>query len=82
MQGVVADDFIGMLMFDLPNPFSWYQVKPGLLRNLLGRWGFVDQQLTWHDQLLVLNARFAEDGTVTREAAQSRVGTTAVGGAL
>ena len=73
MRGVVADDFVGMLMFDLPNPFSWYQVKPGLLCNLLGRWGFVDQQLSWHDQLPVLDARFAEDGTVTREPAHSRV---------
>jgi SAM-dependent methyltransferase len=69
MRGVVADDFIGMLMFDLPTPYSWYQVKPGLLRNLLGRWGFVDQELTWHDQSQLVDAQFAEDGTVTREPA-------------
>ena len=68
MRGVVGDDFIGMLMFDLPNPYSWYQVKPGLLRNLLHRWGFVDQKLTWHDQPLLQDAHFAEDGTVEREA--------------
>ena len=51
MPGVVADDFVGMLMFDLPNPFSWYQVEPGLLA-ACSPWGFVDQQLNWHDQLL------------------------------
>lgn len=73
MRNVVADDFVGMLMFDLPNPFSWYQVKPGLLCNLLGRWGFVDQQLNWHDQLMLQNARFAEDGTVAREPIHIRI---------
>lgn len=73
MRGVVPDDFVGMLMFDLPTPYSWYQVKPGLLRNLLGRWGFVDQQLSWHDQLQLLDARVAEDGTVTSEPRQIRI---------
>ena len=73
MRDLVPDDFVGMLMFDLPNPFSWYQVKPGLLCNLLGRWGFVDQQLSWHDQLQLRNPRFAEDRTVTGEPVHVRV---------
>jgi 2-polyprenyl-3-methyl-5-hydroxy-6-metoxy-1,4-benzoquinol methylase len=50
MRGSVGDDFVGLVMFDLPNPFSWYQVKPGLLQNLLGRWGFSEQRLSWHWQ--------------------------------
>ena len=73
MRGVVADDFVGMLMFDVPGPFSWYQVKPGLLCNLLGRWGFVDQELTWHDQLQLVDPRFAEDRTFTLEGVHVRV---------
>lgn len=73
MPGVVADDFVGMLMFDLPSPFSWYQVKPGLIQNLLGRWGFIDQQLTRHTQLYLEDQRFDENGTATAEAANMRV---------
>jgi hypothetical protein len=53
MPGVVDDDFVGLVMFDVAAPFSWYQVKPGLLQNLLGRWGFTEQRLTWHEQLIV-----------------------------
>ena len=74
LRGVVDDDdFIGMLMFDLPTPHSWYQVKPGLLRNLLGRWGFADQALTWHDQTQVAEAEVMADGTVTRDPLEVRV---------
>ncbi len=74
IRGVVDDDdFIGMLMFDLPTPYSWYQVKPGLLRNLLGRWGFADQELTRHDQTQLDDAKVTADGAVTREPAQVRV---------
>jgi SAM-dependent methyltransferase len=73
MRGVVDDEFVGMLMFDVPSPWSWYQVKPGLLRNLLARWGFVDQELTWHEQSQVADGRFAADGSITREQAHVRV---------
>lgn len=46
----VPDDLNGMLMFDKPAPFSWYQLKPGLLQNLLGAWGFTEQALSFHTQ--------------------------------
>jgi hypothetical protein len=60
-------------MFDLPSPFSWYQVKPGLLENLLGRWGFIDQQLAWHTQLYLEDQRFDENGAATAEKENMRV---------
>jgi SAM-dependent methyltransferase len=63
----VGDDLSCMLMYDLPHPFSWYQVKPGLLQNLLRRWGLTDQTLTWHTQLILQGAQFAEDGRVSWE---------------
>ena len=65
LPGVVADDFVGMLMFDLPNPFSWYQVKPGLLQNLLWRWGYTDQRLTWHTQVCIQDQRFDDAGQIS-----------------
>jgi len=62
MPGVVGDDFIGLLMFDVAAPFSWYQVKPGLLQNLLARWGFNEQRLTWHEQLNVSSPQYSDHG--------------------
>ena len=53
-----------MVMYDLPYPFSWYQVKPGLLQVLLRRWGFTDQTLTWHTQVMLQGHQFTEDGQV------------------
>src|SRR4030095_945047 len=44
----IGDDLPCMVMYDLPNPFSWYQVKPALLQMLLKRWGFIDKKLNWH----------------------------------
>lgn len=46
----VADDHVGLLMFDVPKAFSWYQVKPGLLQSLLSRWGFTEHRLSRHTQ--------------------------------
>lgn len=60
----VADNLPCMIMFDLPHPFSWYQVKPVLLQMILSRWGFTDQTLTRHIQTLLKDPEFAEDGSV------------------
>jgi SAM-dependent methyltransferase len=61
----IGDDLDCMLMYNTPNPFSWYQVKPGLLQNLLRRWGFTDQTLTWHSQLMLSGPQFSEGGKMS-----------------
>lgn len=61
----VGDDLPCMLMYDIPFPFSWYQVKPRLLQLLLEKWGFADQTLTWHTQTMI-NAPMFDDDTRIR----------------
>jgi len=61
----IGDDLACMVMYDLPHPFSWYQVKPQLLQLLLRRWGFADQTLTWHTQVMLQGPQFDEDGRVS-----------------
>jgi hypothetical protein len=51
-----------MIMFDELKPWSWYQVKPGLLQNLLRRWGFTEQTLSWHTQVILRDSTFTETG--------------------
>ena len=63
----IGDDQPYMIMYDLPHPFSWYQVKPGLLQTLLRRWGFTDQTLTWHRQMMLRGPLYSEDGKVSWE---------------
>ncbi len=47
------DDLRGMILFEGPSPFSWFQLKPGLLASLLGELGLTEQELTFHEQLLI-----------------------------
>jgi SAM-dependent methyltransferase len=63
----LGDDLPCMLMYDIPNPFSWYQVKPRLLQDLLRRWDFTEQTLSWHTQVLLQSPQFTEDGNVSWE---------------
>jgi hypothetical protein len=65
-----GDDLACLIMYDVPFAFSWYQVKPRLLQNLLGRWGFDDQTLTFHDQTLLKNHRFTKSGEMFLEDCQ------------
>ena len=67
----IGDDLACMLLYDVPNPFSWYQVKPLLLQTLLRRWGFTQQTLTWHDQILLSAHQFTDDGRSSWEKAES-----------
>ena len=61
----IGDDLPCMVMYDLPHPFSRYQVKPKLLQTLLLRWGFTDQTLTWHTQVMLRTPSFDEQGRVS-----------------
>jgi SAM-dependent methyltransferase len=72
-QEVAAEDFAGMVMFEAANPFAWFQVRPGLLRRLLERWGFTEQRLGHHEQLLVSAVGFTDDGRVVHERPGTRV---------
>ena len=73
----IGDDLPCMVMYHLPHPFSPYQVKPKLLQTLLLRWGFTDQTLTWHTQVMLRMPSFDEQGRVSWvEFAQCRPGTT------
>ena len=60
-----GDDLACMIMYDELKPWSWYQVKPGLLQNLLRRWGFTEQALSWHTQVLLRESTFTETGRQT-----------------
>jgi SAM-dependent methyltransferase len=62
-----GDDLPCMLMYDIANPFSWYQVKPLLLQNLLRRWDFTEQTLNWHTQVILEGHQFKEGGEVSWE---------------
>jgi len=57
----VGDDFPCMIMYDVSKPFSWYQVKPGLLRLILDGWGFTKQTLTWHAQVMLRDLSVDEE---------------------
>ena len=63
----MGDDLPCLIMYDVPHPFSWYQVKPSLLQLLLRRWGFTDQTLTWHTQVMIQAPQFTEEGKVSWE---------------
>src|SRR5262245_31646076 len=58
----IGDDLPCLVMYDIPNPYSWYQVKPALLQNLLRRWNFTDQTLTRHTQVILQGPQYAEGG--------------------
>jgi SAM-dependent methyltransferase len=65
-----GDELPCMIMYDLPHPFSWYQVKPRLLQMLLKRWGYTEQSLTWHTEHLLRSPTFADPGNVCWERAR------------
>jgi SAM-dependent methyltransferase len=56
-----SDDLPALIMYDLPHFYSWYQVKPRLIQMLLQQWGFTDQMLTHHTQILQQRPEFAEN---------------------
>jgi SAM-dependent methyltransferase len=60
-----GDDLACMVMYDLPHPFSWYQVKPKLLQILLQRWGFSNQTVTRHTQTILRAPVFDEQHRVS-----------------
>lgn len=63
----VGDELPCMVMYDVPYPFSWYQVKPRLLQTLLQRWGYTDQTVTWHTQTMLKAPTFDERVRVSWE---------------
>lgn len=54
------DDLCGMVFYDAPGPFSWYQVKPRLLEAALRRFGFDGFQLSRHTQLFLEDTRYVD----------------------
>jgi SAM-dependent methyltransferase len=65
-----GDDLPCMIMYDLPHPFSWYQVKAKLLQMFLNRRGYSEQSLTWHTHDLLLKTNFADDGRFVQQPAR------------
>jgi SAM-dependent methyltransferase len=47
------DDVPCMVLFQGSTPYSWFQVKPPLIRAFLDELGYADQAVTRHDQLYV-----------------------------
>jgi SAM-dependent methyltransferase len=61
------DDLNGMVLFDHPTPYSWYQVKPPLVETVLSRMGFGNFQRTSHTQRLLQDCVHTDEaGPVTR----------------
>jgi 2-polyprenyl-3-methyl-5-hydroxy-6-metoxy-1,4-benzoquinol methylase len=49
----IADDLPAMLWLDSSSPYSWYQVKPLLVAEVLRSLGFEVEPPVWHEQLLL-----------------------------
>jgi SAM-dependent methyltransferase len=58
------EDVVGMMLFQGPVPYSWFQLRLPLLTTFLAELGFGEQQVSRHEQIIVAAVDF--DGPVRR----------------
>jgi hypothetical protein len=63
MHGIY-DDVVGMVLFQGPVPYSWFQVRLPVLTAFLAELGFVEQDVSHHEQILVATVDY--DGPARR----------------